>query len=263
MKSTQGKPLYQVDAPQIFQLQYDESGREAVKKVLSDYEGTRAALSTFDSKAKKGPVRGSNVYSRFALGNVYRALTNEDVRPITPKESEIALDSNALTKPTETYEDLGLPVYRNKGANPVLWKHLREQIKSNFEDVNLNKPFVVTGLMGVIIDDKYENGLRFDLNELTEVYNVPILSKKTGSFTSDDPELQRTGFPSKLGEGNRTLWTASKGVRKLYRFRNLYLLAYDAYLADSDDTGRVHFAKNFSSGNLDEILAKNLKKQEI
>ena len=246
MKPTQGQPLFQVDVPYIFQAQYDEIGREAVKKVLSDYKDTRAALDTLNPK-EKGPIRGSNIYFRSALGNAYRELVSQeilpqDVLPINPRESEIALANNTLTDPTKTYEDLGLSVYPKEGYNPVLWKHLREQVKSHFKDsVDLKLPFIVTGLMNVIKDDKFEYGLRLDyIPELTQMYNVPILAQEEiDSFSSEDPELQRSGFPSKLGEGNRTLYTANTGARRFIRSGDLDLYAVGEDLANSYVDGRV------------------------
>ena len=249
MKSTQGKPIIQMNVPYIFQLEYDESGREAVKKVLEDYKDTVAALGTFNVKAQ-GHVRGSNIYSRFALADAYREITKEDVRPINARESEIALVNKTLTDPTSTYEDLGLIVYPIKGANHSLWQYLREQVKSNFPKVNLNKPFIITGLANVVENSSLENKLGLELNELTEVYNVPILNKKGDSdynFDSEDKELQKTGFPSKLGRGNRTLYTASDGVRRFYRNVDLSLSARNDDLAFSNDAGRVHLVKNFSN----------------
>ncbi|MEK6835265.1 MAG: hypothetical protein AABX61_03320, partial [Nanoarchaeota archaeon] len=238
---------------------------EAVRKVLTDYKGTRAALDTFNVGAQ-GPVKGSNIYSRFALANAYREISKENIRPINPRESEIALANDALTDQTSTYEDLGLAVYSKEGSNPKLWKNLREQVKSNFANVNLSKPFVITGLMKVVKDSNYEDGLKLDADELTEVYNVPILNKKTGSFDTKDPQLQKTGFPSKLGKGNRTLYTSDNGVQGFFRNGNLVLDARYDNLADSNDDGRVHFVKNFSSGNLEELVAKleqeRIKEQE-
>ena len=249
------KPLIKLNVPYVFRLEYDKEGREAVKKVLTDYKGTRAALDTFNVEAQ-GPVRGSNIYSRFALVAAYRELTKEDIRQINARESEIALANGTLTDPNLTYEDLGLVVYPNKGINEKLYSYLREQVKSNFKNVKLNKPFIVTGLMNVVRDSNYGNGLRLELNELTEVYNVPILSKETGNFDTNDLGLQKTGFPGKLGKGNRTLYTSDNGVQRFIRNRGLDLDAYWSGLANSDDNGRVHFVKNFSSGNLEELVSK-------
>ena len=261
MKSTQGKPIIQVNVPYIFQLEYDEAGREAVKMVLDKYKKTRAALNTFNVE-DNGPVKGSNIYARFALANSYRELTKEDIRPINAKESEIALANGTLTDPTSTYEDLGLIVYPAKGANPILWGYLRDKVKSNFPKVNLNKPFIITGLADIVKDSSLEDGLGLELNELTEVYNVPILSKETGTFDTNNSELQKTGFPSKLGEGKRNLYAAKDGVRRFVRNRYLDLFARDDYLANSYGAGRVHLAKNFSSGNLGELIS-NLEKERL
>lgn len=261
MKLTQGQPLFRVEVPyNIFQAQYDELGREAVKKISSDYKGTGVILDTLNPKAKEGPINGSNIYFRFALGNAYRELSGQDVLPINPRESEIALANNTLTDPRETYEDLGLVVYPKKGHNPVSWKNQRKIAQTHFKDsINLSIPFVATGLMKPVRDDSFEYGLRLDyIPELTLMYNVPILTQSwnTNTFSSEDPELQKTGFPSKLGEGNRTLYTANTGVLRLYRNWGLVLGAGDRYLAFSRAAGRVHMVAKNSSGNLSSLVER-------
>ena len=273
MKLTQGQPLFQVNVPYIFQAQYDEPGREAVKKILSDYKNTN--IRSFNQFLEKGPIKGSNPYFRFALGNAYRELTNQDVLPINPKESEIALANNTLTNPGETYEELGLLVYSNKGYNLVLWQHLREIAKTQYKDsVDLEIPFVVTGLMKPVKDDKFEDGLRLDtIDGLTLMYNVPILAQRTNifdsvnKFDSEDPELQRTGFPGKLGEGNRILFTQNNGVHRLIRGgEGLYLYARYGNLVTMHDDCRIHLVAKNSSGNLDELVQQleqeKLKQQQ-
>ena len=233
---------------EVAQLNYDnEIVRESVKKLLQDYKGTAAALPTLDSKAKEGPVRGSNFYFRLTLGNILRKL-GADCTPLTPAQSEIALAQDLLTGLTSTYEDLGLSIYPNEGVNPKLWKHLREQSQGK---VDLSIPYILTGLADVVIDDKFENGLRIDLSDLTQIYNVPILSQKDGSFDSNNPELTKSGFPSKLGNGSRKLYTRDNndGVGRAYRGRYLDLNARYDDLAYSGGAGRVHVAKNFSSEN--------------
>ena len=274
MKLTQGQPLIQVNVPYIFQAQYDEPGREAVKKILSDYKNTNVCLDTLNPN-EKGPINGSNPYFRFALGNAYRELTNQDVLPINPKESEIALANNTLTNPGETYEELGLLVYSNKGYNLVLWQHLREIAKTQYKDsVDLEIPFVVTGLMKPVKDDKFEDGLRLDtIDGLTLMYNVPILAQRTNrfdsvnKFDSEDPELQRTGFPGKLGEGNRILFTQNNGVHRLIRGgEGLYLYARYGNLVTMHDDCRIHLVAKNSSRNLDELVQQleqeKLKQQQ-
>jgi hypothetical protein len=265
IKSIEGKPLMKVQIPEIFQLQYDQAGKEAVKKVMQDYKGTRIALDTFNINSK-GPVKGSNIYSRFALLNAYREITKENLRPINARESEIALANDALIDPNSTYEDLGLIVYPKEGTNPKIGKYLREQVKSDFKGVKLDKPFIITGLMNVVKNDRYEYELRLDFNELTDVYNVLVLSRETGKFDSKDLRLQKTGFPSKLGKGNRTLYIGNNGVRRFCRDGGLDLGAGGDGLANSSDGGRVNVVRNFSSENLEELVVKlgqeRLKEQE-
>src|SRR3989344_6243208 len=242
------KPIVKIPADSIAMLTYESPEvREAVKKLLNDYKGTAAALSTLDSEAKEGPLRGSNIYYRNALVNILREITGEGILPISPAQSEIALANGTLGQdPREFYEYLGLVLYQEEGSNPILWKYLREQIQYNFKGIKLSQPVVIAGLSKIVKDDKYENGLRMDLGELSMIYKVPILNSKTGTFDSADPELQKTGLPGKLGNGSRTLYTANSGVCRLGRYRLLYLFAGDDYLASSDDNGRVNVAKNYS-----------------
>lgn len=238
----------------VSQLEYDEIGKEAVKKVLKDYKNTAAALEIFDINSD-GPVKGSSIYSRFALVNAGREITKENLMPITPKESEIALKNNALTDFKGNYEDLGLVVYPREGANARLWKYSRQQVKSNFPEVDLKIPFVMTGLMDVVKDKKYENGLRLDINQLTEVYNVPILTtEEIGEFDTEDLELLETGFPSKLGKGSRNLYSSDDGVRRFWRDGDLNLSARSSKLAEWAKNGRLNFTRNFSSKNLEDLL---------
>jgi len=239
--------------------------REAVKKLLEDYKGTAAVLSTLDSEDKEGPLMGSNIYYRNALVNILREITGEDILPISPAQSEIALANGTLGQdPREFYEDLGLAVYPKQGSNPILWRHLRDQIQSDFKDADLSQSIVIAGLSKIVKDNEYENGLRMDLGELSKIYNALVLNKE-GNFGSADPELQKTGFPSKLGEGSRKLCAGNSGVCRLNRDGSLYLYAGIGDLANSNNYGRVHVAKNFSTGNNGykelEILAEAEKRK--
>src|SRR3989344_3204219 len=204
MKLTQDQPLVKVEVPipYIYQLRYDTefgkgvTGRDIIQRLLSEYKDTRADLGTLNTKAREGPIQGSNIYYRFAVGNIVRELSGQDILPINPIESEIALANNTLTDHTKTYEDTGLVVYPKEGYNPVLWKRLREIAQSKeFRDyitkerINLKLPFVATGLMNVVKDYEFEYNLRLDPNEHTLFYNVPILTQGDGKFSSEDPEL--------------------------------------------------------------------------
>lgn len=170
------------------------------------------------------------------------------MRPINLRESEIALANNTLIDSNSTYEDLGLTVYPKVGVNPSLWKNLRKQVKTDFPKVDLKEPFIITGLVDIVKSSNLENGLGFEFNELTEVYNAPILSKGDGKFNSDNQGLQKKGLPTKLNKkGTRMLYTANYGVRRLCRGRYLDLNFGVDDLVESYDGGRVHVIKNFQN----------------
>ncbi|MAG47770.1 hypothetical protein CL617_04130 [archaeon] len=251
----------------IAQVEYsDPLVRESVKKITEDYSHSKSiALDTLDPNATEGPVRGSNIYFRNKLIEIYRQLSGEDVLPITQTQSEIALANDTLIDPKETYEDTGLAIYPEQGYNEILWKHLRDIASSNEykDNLDLKLPFIVTGLLNVTKDDSFEYSLRLDPTEHTLIYNVPALAKGDGSFNSNDPSLIIDGFPSFLdSNGDRNLWTESSGALRLYRGRNSNLNARGGYLDDSDDAGRVHVAKN-SSGNIGSLVEELEQEQKI
>ena len=246
-------------SPTIFLARYDDRlTRDALRLLKERYSGTAVIIPELDFKAKNGVVKGCNFFYKTVLSNIVRELSNEDIIPMNQLISEFFLSKNRLEDVNNTYEDSGFTIYPRKEVNPKSWQHIREQAKSYFSNIDLDVPFVVEGLMNIIKDSNYENGLRIDFNKdgLTIVTQVPILSQGDGKFSSKDPGLLKTGFPYKLDkQGDRNLYTADDGCRGFGRGGS----GLDAWLDDlakSDDTGRVRFAKNFSGLNLEEI-AKN------
>ncbi len=161
-----------------------------------------------------------------------------------------------------TYEDLAVVVYSTKGANSQLAQHLASQLKERGIEVKF--PMVVYGLQ-TVKDGQFPNGLRFDLGDLAVAYHVPILSIETGRFNASDPELAKTGFPSKLGEGNRTLYTAKDGLRRVDRDWVLVLNADGVNLPYSNEAGRVSFVKGAAPQNLEaalEAVEAEIRRQE-
>ena len=215
MKRIISKSQFQpLEVELIAQASYEDPDfREALKWIRANYKNPAMVLGNYDFQAKQGPIRGSSSYSRYPLVEGYREVTQDfTVFPITPRQSEKALLKNMLVKPTETFEDLGFTVKpRNIKYNPRLCNDLIQQVKADFPNVNSEEPFIVTGLPHITEHDDYENGLKVDLNELTIVYNNPILNQPTGNFDSNDPGLLRDGLPSKLGEGVRTLYNSDVG----------------------------------------------------
>lgn len=264
MSSTITKPNYEIkgqplfDTPEIFQLGKDDSGlgKDAVKLMNERFGNHRYLKVTVPNDNQ--PIQGSNPYIRFALGPIVRELYGKDIRLISPQVSEIVLCSGKPPDVT-TYEDLGVVVYSLDGANGQLAKHLAGQAKERGIEVKF--PMVFYGLK-TAKDDKVSYGLRLDLDDITVAYHVPILSKDTGKFKSDDKNLIQNGFPSELGEGDWSLFTARDGLRRLGR-SGLNLSASDGILPYSNETGRVSFVKGAATQSLEEKLAElKLKKRE-
>ena len=160
---------------EVARLDYsDEVVREAVKKILSDYTGTAVAVSTLSPDAKEGPVKGSNIYFRLAMGNILRTSLGEDVFPMNSEQLEIVFQKGMLEEPLSTREDICLVIYPEVGSLPELWTHLRNQSKGK---VKFNYPFVIGGTYHFKIDvindtryDVYINGVL----QTTAVDNSPF-----------------------------------------------------------------------------------------
>lgn len=246
-------------SPTIILARYeDELTRDVLKLLKERYAGTFVITPNLDFKAKKGIVKDCNFFYKATFSNITRELSKEDIIPMTQLISELFLSKNKLEEVNDTYEDSGFTNYPLEGANPKSWKHIREQTKTYFPNIDLDVPFVVEGLTNVVKDDNYEFGLRMDFNKdgLTVVTQVPILNKGDGRFSSKDVGLLKSGFPYKLDkQGDRDLYTAADGLRRFYR-NGSGLVARDGDLASSSDAGRVRVAKNFSGLDLEEI-AKN------
>src|SRR3989338_8325869 len=84
------------------------------------------------------------------------------------------------------------------------------------------------------------------MNDGTKVRPAKILAGRSGKFSDADVSLE-TGLPSRLTDGNRTLYTATKnvssldnlGLSGLYLNGNLNVDADVVGLADSYEVGRV------------------------
>lgn len=239
-------------ADKIFLLEYDEIGKQSVSKVLLDYKDTLVVSLTDLTEKGKDAVKGTNLYTRFALGKAYSELSEVNVRPINFRESEMGLKYGVFTEPTEIMENLGLAVFPEKTLLPILWESLRNQVAHHFKDVDMKEPFVITGLIDLVKDDKFEYCIRLDVNDFTDVYNVPIL-ETSGLFRGDNPGLIKTGFPNKLitsdlskkedekDSNKRKLSVNANGVRVIYR-SNLdnSLYGMGVYIPQSIPRSRIH-----------------------
>mgnify|MGYP001569946050 CR=1 FL=1 len=248
--------------PRIFQLRNDELGREAVRIMNDRFKGNDyVVLNKLGEKNQ--PIGYSNPYRRWAIGPVIREILGNDVELLTPAVSEQALRSGKLPDATSTYEDLGIVVYSLNGPNDKLAQHLVAQAKERGVEVKL--PMVFYHLK-TARDDKFSDGLRLDLDDIAVAYHVPILSNPSSRFKSDDKGLVQNGFPSEVGEGDRTLYIAQEGLGRLYRYRVLDLDANNDNLPYSDGAGRVSFMrKGVAPQNLEARLAdlKALRETQI
>ncbi len=254
----------------IFQLRYDENVIEVLHNLHKDYQNTKAfPISSIDSNYDR-PVKDSNTYFRNAFGNYYNKLIDKTVFPITPAESEQALEKELLVDSYETYEDLGLIIFIKKEnvnlSNPELYQHIIDQVKSNYKKIDISTPFIISGLMDVIKNLKYEYGLRLDLNEFTRIYNIDgIFNEKNLdshstylginylSFESDNRDLKITGFPSESGAGEekRRIYfpkpQSRSGIFRVGRSRmfgtTLDILTVNSDLGSHSDFGRMHLIR--------------------
>jgi len=246
----QGQPLIAV--PEIFQLRNKELGREAVRLMNERFAGNNNVVLDISGLQEDQPIAYSNPYRRFALGPIVIELYGKDpdgrtLQLLTPALSELALKHGTLLDARSTYEDLAVVVCSTKETNAQLAQHLVEQARGMGE---VKFPVVIYGLQ-TVKDDRFPNGLRFDLGDVAVAYTVPILSGKTGNFDASDPSLVITGFPGELGSGNRTLYTAKQGLRRVGRNRDLIL---GGFLPLSYEAGRVSFVRGEAPQNLEAAL---------
>ncbi len=248
----QGEPLIQ-DSRKFGPFINDTLGREVVKKVNSTLAGTPAELQV---PSKKGPITHSNLFRLFAID--YAAREEHGIRVMLPPESELLLAQERLPEAGSAYYDLGL-VMDFSGRNHDLALRLYEQLPAAEKTLE-RLPSVLTGLRTVRCDlGNY--GLGFDYTKNSILRTAKILQKPTDRFNADDPELVRSGLPSRLGEGTRTLYTAEQskprlenlGLYRLSLDRDLSLSGYWGDLDDSDEWGRVVLVS-------DEVAQKNLEK---
>ena len=269
MKTQLIKPAYEVKINPPYTPNYrDEIVRNGLRLAREEFKHNKVAIpSTVDFSAKDGDVKGSTYYFVNILAGKINALTGGKIRPANAREIQLFLRYGLIEDAGRTYDDPGLTFYSNKDFNSRTYDHLCLQIasegwKKKFEHVEIKKPFILTGSVDVHPDSNFDNGLRIDINDFTEVYNHPALLKG-GRFNSNDPGLIETGFPYNLGEGDRELFVTNSGVRWFCRGRDLGLGARDGDLGDSSDAGRGRFVEIFSSGNEGLVtLAKRFHEEQ-
>ena len=90
------------------------------------------------------------------------------------------------------------------------------------------------------VDDESKYGLAFNRTDHTQKIPASILNHGSGYFSIEDID-EKIGLPTKVGEGNRYLYTRSdkSGLSRLCLDDGLVAIAGDDGLAVSGDVGRV------------------------
>ncbi len=202
-------------------------------RVKSDYKDV-SALNVL--RHDSGVVKGSN---SFAVVLANQILRQEGLRTATQADLEKALRIGCDL--IGTYEDTGLVLRseedRDFSRNTPLAKDIGSQLRARGIKFSPKNPVMVplTGLELANGDNDY--GLTFRLRENAKVYEAPVLNER-GRFNSEDID-EKTGLPTKLGEGNRTLYTRDSGLSRLDLNTVLVLESYNWDLNNSLAYGRV------------------------
>ena len=156
-------------------------------------------------------LTGSNP---FAVVHVNRVMRPQGILTATPADLE-AFRSNLRG----TYKDSAL-VLRSAGdsyePNDYIARHLSEQLRGSLKR-QIGKVPIVIPLVGLnlVRDAKSSYGLSFRLRDGAQPYKAPILAESNSTFRSEDVNA-KTGLPTKLGNGDRTLYTRQEGLSRLY-----------------------------------------------
>lgn len=173
-------------------------------------------------------VKGSNP---FAVVLANQILNQENLRTATQADLEKAVKIQALDL-KETYQDTGLvlrSVQDTYTKNTPISRDLANQLKEREIQFSPENPVVIplNGLRLKNADNEY--GLSFNIKDDAEIYNAPILNSVDDSKFSSKNINPQTGLPTKVGQGNRTIWTRDSGLSRL--------CLYGGLNADSDYRG--------------------------
>jgi len=230
--------------------------QELITKVNAIYLGTGAEIPTGTSGEVQGHlIKRMGLISTIANDSNLRSV---GLYPITATQSEYLLKEGKLTNPEYNWEDFGMVLYdRNQnGKNPKEAQALYDSLKSNRQDLNLSLSDLENRLIvvnpGAEIDSSMPHGVKpIIIPGITQVYQHEVLEK-----VGEDPNFEGYGLEgglpllNQLGRGSRTLYmpneTSDIGLRVLYRNGGLGLDARGDGLADSNEHGRVNFARSAS-----------------
>lgn len=208
------------------------------KDVLKEYQGRvkrdyakAPVLNVLDYE--DGVVKGSNPFAVVLVGSI---VGQDGLRVATQADLERAIKCDALPLRGQ-YEDTGL-VLRSEGEpNSYLARHLMQQIRARNSKAEMPSVIPLSGLE-LVTDQNSPHGLAFKLKDNAAItYGASVLSKD-GAFTSEDVD-ETIGLPTKIGQGDRNLYTRNSGLSRLYLCRSLDLDSRYDNLALSNGLGRV------------------------
>ncbi|MFA5778502.1 MAG: hypothetical protein WC870_03405 [Candidatus Paceibacterota bacterium] len=249
---SEARPLIAIpkDIPQIGFFG-GEQGKEIDASIKKDYKDFSVMQV---GNYSDGKMKGSNsfyvvgVQSKLPFG--VRVSTQSDLEDVMRKG---VLDLSG------TYEDSGLVLRTVGNPNSYLAVNLMKQVNERLGKKAKMPVMIPLYGMGLVKDQDSPHGLAFKLKDDAEIIYSPILNKSNGSsFNSEDINI-KIGLPTKVGKGNRTLWTRDSGLSRLYLDWDLDLDSDGDSLADSNGNGRVVLVSTAEGGSqafFDEKLSE-------
>jgi hypothetical protein len=216
-----------------------DDGREILDeytaRVQSDY-GNAKALQVLKYNEEEGLVTGSNSFSSVLIDQILRD-NNTGYRLTRPVDQEMIIQ---LGEPElkGTYSYTGLVLRSTKNPNSYLAQDMESQLQARSGSDGLVKPLLIS-LSGLELrtDTNSPHGLAFNLTDESDLFHATEL-EESNHFSKFD-ETDSRGMPIFDEKGKRTLFTASEGLRALFRDWNLGLFARSYDLAYSNGGGRV------------------------
>jgi len=237
-------------------LQHGQFFQELIAKANAIYSGTGAEIPTGSS----GEIQGHLIKRMGLISTIANDsnLRNHNLWPITATQSEHLLQAGKLTNPEDNWEDFGMVLYdrSSSGYNPQEAQALYDSLNSHRQELGLSERDLEGRLIvvnpGAEIDSGMPHGVKpIIIPGITQVYQHEVL-EKVGEEPEFDGYGSNGGLPllNQLGSGSRTLYmpdeTEDIGLRALFRDWDLDLIARNWNLADSDEDGRVNFARSAS-----------------
>jgi hypothetical protein len=256
-----GEPM--IESPTFGTFVYDEVGEAIAALVNEKFRGTPAELKMPERDA---PFTHSNTFRLFAINEAAREYGAKAMRP---GEAQLLRVGNKLPDATTTYNDLGAVIHFN-GDNHDIAKRFYEALSPEEKDLE-RFPATLVGLGVERTDSGDYEGLILVPTAYMLVRSAPVLSGKSGNFGDDNPELLRTGVPSKVGKGDRYIYVAGQrkrtvdnlGISRLDLDGNSDIVAREPDLAGAYRGGRVVLTSGEASAPESLIALHNHRENEL